>query len=179
MVRIWFMLLKAYAYIILDTILAPFWIIVGLFPGSSMGFGAWFRHLSAHIILFPATVMMILLAGVLIETFEKKEVAEGAVFLPPLIGTTQVGQELGVLIGLGVIFLIPELLNLLRDALKSPASKAGGTFSAGIGAGVGATIGAAKGTAATHMASKEVIFNKSGGHEERGRFKAIIGKVVH
>jgi hypothetical protein len=176
--RIWFMLLKAYAYLVLDVILAPLWIIAGLIPGSSLGFGSWIRHFLSHLLIFPAAVSLFLLAGKLIEIMKAQEQDGGAVFLPPLIGTTEAGRSIGVLIGLGIIFLMPELLNIIRDALKSPASKAGGTFAAGIGVGAGVGIGAIKGTGGTIKSSKEwVVKDNSGKYRQAGFGKAIAGRV--
>ena len=61
LMRLWFALLSAYVMILIDIVLAPFWIVAGLFPGSSINFTAWIRSFVANLSVFPATLVLFLL----------------------------------------------------------------------------------------------------------------------
>jgi len=123
LIRIWFMLIKAYAYVIIDTIVAPLWIIAGFIPGSSFGFNTWIRHIIAYLAVFPATLMLILMAKLLLE-IDTIAQAGNQGFLPPLVGNLSLANNVnsnvnfGSLLALGLLFLIPELVTMLKDALK-------------------------------------------------------------
>jgi hypothetical protein len=148
MFRIWFMLLRAYIHIILEVILAPFYIAAGLIPGSSIGFGSWFRSMAANLLAFPVTIAMFVLARVLIDAFfpnganpnitTAATAAGGSLFIPPLIGNpngTGTMSPLGAFIALGFIFAIPEILNTLRTALQAPGIGLGAAAFGSFGAG--------------------------------------------
>lgn len=140
LIKIWFMLIKAYIQVILDVIIGPLWIVMGLIPGSSLGFGSWFRHLMAHLLVFPAAAIMFILARMLALN-ETAGNPTDTVFLPPLIGNPNVPDNLNMIIAMGFIFLTPDMLNIIRDAIKSaPVSKYGGNIGkrAAGGAGGGA-----------------------------------------
>lgn len=127
LIKIWFLLIKAYIQVILDVIIAPLWIVMGLIPGSSLGFGSWFRHLMAHLLVFPAAAIMFIFARIL--AFSVSNTPQGQIFLPPLIGNPNVPSNMSLLIAMGFIFLTPDMLNIIKDAIKSaPVSKYGGNI---------------------------------------------------
>lgn len=136
LLKLWFQLIKSYIYILLHVILAPFWIALGLIPGTgegSVGFGPWLRGLIANLAAFPVTYAMILFAKILTE----KVSAPGS-FIPPLIGT-QKPEMFQAIFGIAILLAIPEMLNLVKTALKAPAGKVGAGVGGAIGAGVGLT----------------------------------------
>ncbi len=136
LIKIWFLLIKAYIQVILDVIIGPLWIAMGLIPGSSLGFGSWFRHLMAHLLLFPAAAIMFIFARIL--AVSASNTPEGQIFLPPLIGNPNVPYNMSLLIAMGFIFLTPDMLNIIRDAIKSaPVSKYGGNITRRAAAGAG------------------------------------------
>lgn len=117
--KIWWMLLKSFAYIIVYTAIAPVYIMAGIFPGSTLGIGPWIRGLVANMAIFPITVMMFLVARVFMNSF-----STSLTFAPPLIGTPQQGVNgMGYIIGIAIIFIIPEMLIMVREALKTPPNK--------------------------------------------------------
>ncbi|MDP3941306.1 MAG: hypothetical protein Q8Q49_03255 [bacterium] len=123
--KIWLKLLKAYVIIIIGVILAPLWIIAGVLPGSSgqqWSFAQWMRHMGAHLALFPATVFMFLLASVIARG---GDTANNPVspFLPPLIGNPNIADNLGWITAFAFIMITPDVLEVLRDALKTPVGK--------------------------------------------------------
>ncbi len=115
--RLWFTLLFAYVHILIDVILAPFWIIGGLIPGSPVNVGGWFRDIIANLAAFPAAIAMFLLGILFIKAFDN---LPPTAFVPPLIGARATPEEIGSLIGLGIILMTPNVVNMLKAALKAP-----------------------------------------------------------
>lgn len=146
MFRVWFQLLFAFISIMLDVVLAPFWIIAGAIPGSKYSFGGWIRDLSANLLAFPAVIGMFLLAKTFMEAF-----ATGApyYFVPPLIGNPGDPQIFGPLIGLGFILYTPRVLGLLKSMLGAqslpfaPLAASLGLGSSVVGGVVGGAVGQA------------------------------------
>ena len=135
-------LLVAYISIIIDVIFAPFWLIIGLLPGSSLGAGAWLKDIIANLSVFPATIIMFVLANFFINI----PTSGGTIFTPPLVGGELSERAFGQLIALGFIFMTPNVLTLVKQALKAPKvafgpaleplGAAGGTVGAAVSAGV-------------------------------------------
>lgn len=151
--RLWLTLLMAYVNILLSVVLAPFWIIGGIIPGSSINISGWFRNIGANLLAFPATIGMFLLGKVFMETFSTGDTANN--FVPPLVGNRLDGETLGALIGLGVILITPNILNLLKTALKVPKMDTG--LGKAIGVGVGIPMSAIKGAIGLKHASEEYM----------------------
>lgn len=133
--RLWWQLIYNYILILVDVIIAPFWIGIGLLPGSKTGFGGWLRDLAASLSVYPTTFLMFLLGRVLIGAFSN---GGSAGFVPPLIGGINVNDAFSVLVGLGVIFSLPSVVELVRQALKAPSIKL--PASIGQAVGVGAAV---------------------------------------
>ena len=151
--RLWFTLIKSYLYILLHVVLAPFWIAFGLVPGvtsESVGFKPWIRGLIANLAVFPVTYAMILFAKLFLENI-KPETG----FVPPLIGTQNNNAAFGALFAIGVLLAIPEILNMVKKALKVPEGKMGAGISGAIGMGTGLT------KAATAPAATRLIGHKN------------------
>lgn len=136
MFRLWFQLLKAYAYVIIYTILGPFWIVLGLLPGASLSFTAWIRTLTAKLLAFPCAAFFIIIARVILEQYNAPNGNPQIQFVPPLVGNPNMAA-FGPLIAFGILLISPEVLNMLNDALKAPASKyAAPAIMKGIGGGI-------------------------------------------
>lgn len=152
LVRLWFILLKSYIYVLMDVVLAPLWIIAGLFPGSKLGFVPWLRHIAAHLAVYPVTIGIFLLALFLINSFAQndnlcKPDEQCGVFVPPLIGnpaSVHVNEDgsvtsdvngIGALIAFGFIMLAPTVLEITRSALQAPTSPYTKEIGAGFGRG--------------------------------------------
>jgi len=170
LLKLWFTLIKSYIYILLYVILAPFWIAFGLFPGvESAGFKPWIRGLIANLAAFPVTYAMLLFAKILTE---KLQTPAGGNFVPPLIGTQQ-SSLFAAVFGIAILLAIPEILNMVKKALKVPEGKMGAAVSGGIGAG----IGFAK--AGTSPVTERLIGHKNPmtGKLEGGALKVVGQKV--
>lgn len=161
--RLWFTLLMAYVYILLDVVLAPFWIIGGIVPGSPISFSGWIRDIGANLLAFPATIAMFMLGKVFMDSFGKPSASGTQNFVPPLIGNPGDTSLIGSLIGLGVILMTPNIVNLLKTALKAPKIDTGG-IAKGLGVGVGLPLSTIKGAAGLKQASEEFIVK---GYDER------------
>ncbi len=135
--RVWIALIKAYVFVLVDVTLAPFWIMIGLLPGSSITFGSWFRDMVANLSAFPVTIVMFLLGKSYVEAFANTPTSANP-FIPPLIGNLIQPNQIGELIGLGIILMSPTAIDIMRDLLKAPQFK----YSAAIGQAVGVGTGA-------------------------------------
>ncbi len=150
--RLWFTLLSAYIMILINIVFAPFWIVAGLFPGSSIGFTAWLRSLVANLSVFPATIAMFLLGANFMEIFGK---SGGNMFVPPLIGNPNAADHFGAIIGLGIILTTPNIVKTLREALKVPKVDL-----SSIGAAIGTgprVVGGAYGTVMQGLQAKYYV----------------------
>jgi len=149
LLRLWITLISAYIFILIDVVLAPFWIVLGLVPASNnqLGFGPWIRDLVANLSAFPVTIGMFLLGVVFMEKFGTSQTH---LFVPPLIGSIATPNIIGAIIGLGIIFTTPQAIVQVRKALKAPGINLGAVASA-ISGGTGVIGGGAKSAARTFM----------------------------
>jgi hypothetical protein len=132
--KLWFALIKAYVMILLDVVLAPFWIIGGIIPGSPISLGGWLKDISANLLAFPVTIAMFMLAVVFKNIFANT--TTGQYFVPPLIGNpSDVDPALiGTIISLGIILMTPNVVEMLKSALKAPKTGAGPSLGNPLGA---------------------------------------------
>jgi hypothetical protein len=136
MLRLWFLLLRSYLFFLVDVIIAPFWIGVGLIPkAGTAGFGSWIRDIIANLAVFPATLFILLLGKVLVTQFSSN--ANSHSFVPPLIGNPGDVGNFGAIIGLGIILLLPGVVTMVRDTLKAPGFKYTQVIGQSLGAGTG------------------------------------------
>lgn len=135
--RIWFSLTTAYVSVLLQVVFAPFWIIGGIIPGSSIGFGSWLKSIVANLLAFPATISMLILGKVMMDKFNS---AGQGIFVPPLVGDPTTGNNSGIgsLIGLGIILLAPQVTTMIKEMLKAPQMKQGAAVGQAVGVGLGA-----------------------------------------
>lgn len=167
--RLWFNLLSAYIHILLDVVFAPFWIIGGIVPGSPISFSGWLRDIVANLAAFPVTIAMFLLGKVFVDAFtcDLEGVAAAAQtckdalthnFVPPLIGNRLEPETLGALIGLGIILITPNILNIIKTALKVPKVDTG--LGKAIGVGISTPLNIIKGAIGIKQSAEEIVFKK-------------------
>ncbi len=143
LIRLWFALIKAYIYVLITVVFAPMYIAYGLIPGKS-GFGNWIRSMVANLAVFPVTITMFLLGRAFTQAFAQctdpliQCTSAQTPFAPPLVGDFTQPERFASIIGLGIILLTPEVVNIVRDALKAPEFKYATSIgkSVGVGAGV-------------------------------------------
>ncbi|MBI2430772.1 MAG: hypothetical protein HYV39_02050 [Candidatus Levybacteria bacterium] len=132
--RLTFQLVIAYVTVLIHTVFSPFWIIGGLFPGSPIGFGAWFREMLGALSVFPVTIGMFLLGRIFMAAFDQNAQTH---FAPPMTGNPNAGN-FGAFIGLGIILLTPQVVTIMKDLFKSPQFKYGGAIAQPLAFGLGA-----------------------------------------
>lgn len=162
LMRLWFALLTAYVFILIDIVTAPFWIVAGLIPGSPVGFTAWLRDILAHLSAYPVAIGMFLLGKVFMDTFgSASKLNNPPFFVPPLIGTPTGGDAglLGPLIGLGIVLITPQVVNMTRDLLKAPTFKYAASAGQAIGVGAEIPFDAAKRAAAAEHANRAAVWD--------------------
>lgn len=122
LMRLWFLLLRSYIFFLIDVVLAPFWIGLGLLPkGGTAGFSSWLRDIVANLAVFPATLFILLLAKIFTANFAGS--VDGQPFVPPLIGNLNDISSFSSIIGLGILLLLPGVVTMVRDTLKAPGFK--------------------------------------------------------
>ncbi|KKR24489.1 MAG: hypothetical protein UT56_C0015G0014 [Candidatus Levybacteria bacterium GW2011_GWB1_39_7] len=169
--RLWFQLLKTYIFILINIVFSPFWIAGGLIPGSTLNFGAWVRDIIANLSAFPTTLLMFLLGKVFIEEFGR---GGYGTFVPPFIGNPGNPKNFAAIIGLGIILLTPNVVQIVRAALKTPEGK----LSAGIGQSIGAGAGAATGTVRSTVGAGITAFAPTPMPGAKAGPLGIIRKIV-
>jgi hypothetical protein len=134
LLRLWFLLLRSYIFFLIDVVLAPFWIGLGLLPkGGTAGFGSWLRDVIANLAVFPATLFILLLAKVFTARFAAS--TDGQTFVPPLIGNLNDISSFSSIIGLGILLLLPGVVAMVRETLKAPGFKYTQQIAQGLGQG--------------------------------------------
>lgn len=128
-IRLWIILIVAYISVLLDVVFAPFWFLIGLFPGSSLGVGAWFKDMLANLAVFPTAIAMFILAKVFSE-IALVNYSSGTLFVPPLAGggTLDDATVFSGIVALGFLFMTPHVLQITRNAIKAPAINYGPVF---------------------------------------------------
>lgn len=116
--RIILSLLRVYAALIITIITGPFWILMGLLPGSPIGFGSWFSAVLQNAITFPIVTIMYVLGAAFILAGSGGGM-EG--WVPPqIINSAQIGL---MLVGIGILFAIPKAPEMVKSFFaKKPFS---------------------------------------------------------
>jgi len=134
--RIIAMLFKAFIELVILIIFAPIILLFEAIPGKSV-FSWWFKNLLGDIIPFPLVVLFMIIANIMIEMSSKY-----TYWSPPLLPSSS--PEFSLLIGVGIMFLIPDFVKLIKEAIglkPLPISIGLGTYFGGTSAAVGGGIG--------------------------------------
>jgi hypothetical protein len=174
-------LVKCYVSIILKTVVAPLEIAMGAIPNMKMGFGSWFVDIIANILVFPISIIFLVLLDALITATSGK-----VLWSPPGIDvlnnlTAGSGGILPVALGLGGLMLIAKLPKMIPEFIfqikPSPWGKAIGEGFAPIGGFFGKT---AKGGAEYGVQSAGKGMSDKWGDADKGWRKAAkqIGQGI-
>lgn len=144
--RVFFMLLTTYLKILLYIVLAPLFMLMEVIPGQDT-FKSWFTTLFAEIFTFPVVIVLFLVANRLVNVMlavNINSVEQGKVFWSPpfLYGLNQ--EAYAFLVGMGIVFLIPDIVKLYKDMLgvkPAPLNVGLNTFFAGGSVAVGGALG--------------------------------------
>lgn len=141
MFKIFFMLIMAWAGVILNTLFAPIRLLLMALPGNTE-IGDWIRDLISHLVVFPVTFFLLFIAALLLAPSGDPtgawnidtDKAPTFSWAPTLIGNKW-GAAFGPLISLGILFTIPAVAKVIQDALKVKPSPAEGAIREQISAG--------------------------------------------
>jgi len=157
--KIFFELLKSYVSIILQIVFSPIILMVGAIPGQNTFF-SWVKNLTGNLIMWP-----LLLVCLLVNRMLTQGTYQSGGFMPPfLLGGGQAAL-FPVLVGIGVLLVIPEIMKEAKKKLGVEegimGSLAGSAFKqlqkgwkptkniVGVGTKVGASAGLGLAGAAT------------------------------
>ncbi|MFZ1721065.1 MAG: hypothetical protein WAU07_01015 [Microgenomates group bacterium] len=115
--KLFFELLKSYASIVLDVIVAPIFLMRGAIPGNQGVFKEWIRDLAGNLSAFPAVLLMTILYYEFSENAAFQSVDSYGGFMPPfLLGRGQPGA-IASLMGLAIILALPEIVKEVKTAV--------------------------------------------------------------
>ncbi len=143
-VKLIFKLFEAYITVILQVIFSPIILLQDVLPGSQ-AFGNWLRNITAHLSVFPVTMIMFLLSYIFMiqplantpligGTFGVQNLQSSSTGLKlPLIGMGGVfggtdSSAILVVVGFFIILMASKYVDMVRDALKVPPFKYGGAL---------------------------------------------------
>jgi type IV secretory pathway VirB6-like protein len=115
MFKLFISLVKCYISIVLSVIFGPIQIMLGVLPGTRMGFGGWLRNLFANIAVFPVTALFMLLGWVLVDQLVGAA-KTGQMWSPPVIHST--GGSLLALISFGMLLIVHKVPDMVKEALQ-------------------------------------------------------------
>jgi hypothetical protein len=124
--KIFFELLKAYISVILQIVFSPILLMMGAIPGQNT-FMTWIKNLAGNLVLWPVVLLCLLVERMLTEPVRNASVlggenvtlnsSFGGGFMPPfLLGEGQ-GAILPVLIGVGILLVIPDIMQQVKKTM--------------------------------------------------------------
>lgn len=137
--RVFFLLFAAYLRIILGLIFSPLIFLGDAIPGRNFFF-KWLKHLVADLLVFPITVAMIIISHLILVSSSANIIGtrstQDVLWRAPFLGSAN--SNIAVLIGVGILWIIPDVVKNLRGlmGIKDSPIKAGlGTFFGGTATG--------------------------------------------
>lgn len=126
LIRLTFLLLNAYIQLLIAIILGPLLLLKEAIPGQS-AFGNWIKTIMANLIVFPATIGVIYLSWMITMIAWSYNL-----WYPPLIpvggggevgsvggiGPANKGNPMALFLGLGIIFLAPQLVASVKKLFQ-------------------------------------------------------------
>jgi len=136
--RIFFLLIYNYIQTLLLIIFSPLIMLFEAIPGKS-SFSFWLKNVFANLLVFPLVAILITIAAILTHI----PPGAGELWRPPFLYDINAGS-FSILIGLGILFMIPDFIKTVKEALGAkglPFAFGLGTFFGGAGAAVGGALG--------------------------------------
>lgn len=115
--KLFFELLKTYISIILSITFAPIILMFGALPGQNT-FNKWLSSLAGNLLVFPAVLLVLVMHQMIVVP--KGSVTTGG-FMPPYIFGRGVGNVINTVVGVGLILVLPELVQKLKKMLGADA----------------------------------------------------------
>jgi hypothetical protein len=124
-------IIKCYINILIRTIIGPLEIALGAIPNLKMGFNTWFINIFANLMVFPISLIIL----VLIKELMTSVAASDNMWAPPGLGFLDGGNIISMVLGLGGLMLIAKLPKLIPEFIfqikPSPLGKAIGEHAGG------------------------------------------------
>ncbi len=136
--RIIFLLFTSYLKLIINIVIAPLLLLFEAIPGRST-FKFWILNIVGNLIVYPIMIFVFLLSYIIIFGTNHTDMTAR---LPYLYGLDS--NSFRLLIGLGLIFLIPDLVKATKEALgikELPFTIGIGTFFGGVSTAAGGGVG--------------------------------------
>lgn len=167
MIKLMFVLVKAYVMLIIQTVTAPVQILMNAMPGSK-AFSEWLKKTASYLLPFPVVAAMFIFAAILVgdptestlwnmgaygasgnpfgidgsSSFYAQTGTDGSMWLPPftLTGTDLQANDLMGLIGFFIFTMTPAAAKMAMDWLQVKESP----YTSEIGAGLGGAMALGK-----------------------------------
>jgi hypothetical protein len=129
-IKVYITLLKAYVGLIIDTILAPIFLVVAVIPGKTHIGKNWFLRIIKHVMTFVGVYFFINLAIYLFNA--------NIDFIFPSFGSPTTGNNpvlnlvLRAVIPIALFFFAAEIPNLLSDLIPADGGKGAGAAAGGV-----------------------------------------------
>lgn len=136
--RILMLLFTSYLNLLISIILSPLFMLLEAVPGKST-FKNWIVGIIGNLLAFPLTIAIFVLAYVIVYNHPDLEFSAR---FPYMYGLDN--GSFKVLVGMGLIFIIPDLIKVFREAIgykPLPVSIGIGTYFGGVGTAVGGATG--------------------------------------
>ncbi len=136
MLKLLFELIKSYATVMMMIIFSPLILIGNIFPSGRDGsaFEKWIRNLFAHIVVFPATMILYMIAATLVSLNSpinsNQDIWTPPVFLGGGVGnagflggvfSSNSARGASALLGFAILLIAPHFADIVRDAFKVKA----------------------------------------------------------
>lgn len=117
--KIFLELLKSYVAIILQVVFAPITLMMGAIPGKNV-FAGWIKNMVGNLLMWPIFLVCILVNRMLtsdVWSYREGSSIETGGFMPPfLLGSGQ-GEVFPVIVGIGILLVIPEIMKEAKKKL--------------------------------------------------------------
>lgn len=114
--KIFFELLKSYISIILQVVFAPITLMMGAIPGKNV-FMSWIKNMVGNLMMWPIVLICLIINRLLTSGTVAGTKAEIGGFMPPfLLGQGQ-GEIFPILVGIGILLVIPEIMKEAKKKL--------------------------------------------------------------
>jgi len=155
MFKIFFALLTPYVTIVIQIILSPIQLLLGVLPGNNNSVTSWLKSLLVNILVFPVTFGMLAIIAIIkgATSTSCTAICGGANFCagcaqwgvntnstisvdwaPAVIGKDW-GSAVGQVVAFGMLFMVPNVVEMVRGLLQQKAQPWEGA-----GAGIGKEI---------------------------------------
>lgn len=113
MLQLLLMAFRAYIKILFYVMLAPLLLIMEAMPGSNV-FIPWMQTIFIELMTFPLMIAILLLSGAF-----RNAISNGQLLSLPFI-TSINPDNLGIIVGFGILFMMPELIRTFKEKFSPP-----------------------------------------------------------